>query len=109
MRSGVTGVRRTLLVRFTFVCRPAGSHWLEKGTQYACGRSKDVIEVEGTVAQALPNTMFAVDLENGHSVLADISGKLRNELHSGPSRGQGAGASCRPYDLKRGRITYRLK
>lgn len=46
----------------------------------------DVIEIEGTVVEKLPNTMFRVELENGHRVLATISGKLRQKLHPYPSR-----------------------
>ena len=49
----------------------------------------DVIEIEGTVVEKLPNTMFQVELENGHRVLAHISGKLRTEFHPYPPRRQG--------------------
>ena len=69
---------------------------------------KDAIEVEGTVLEPLPNTMFRVELENGHRVLAAISGKLRmNFIRILP--GDRVRVELSPYDLTRGRITYRLK
>ena len=69
---------------------------------------KDAIEVEGTVIEPLPTTMFAVELENGHRVLAHISGKLRmNFIRILP--GDRVRVELSPYDLTRGRITYRLK
>lgn len=69
---------------------------------------KDVIEVEGTVLEALPNTMFKVELENGHEILAHISGKLRmNFIRILP--GDKVTIELSPYDLTRGRITWRKK
>ena len=69
---------------------------------------RDAIEVEGTVTEPLPTTMFAVELENGHKVLAHISGKLRmNFIRILP--GDRVRVELSPYDLTRGRITYRLK
>ncbi len=69
---------------------------------------KDVIEVEGTVSEALPNTMFKVELENGHEILAHISGKLRmNFIRILP--GDKVTIELSPYDLTRGRITWRKK
>ncbi len=69
---------------------------------------KDVIEVEGTVVEALPNTMFKVELENGHEILAHISGKLRmNFIRILP--GDKVTIELSPYDLTRGRITWRKK
>ena len=69
---------------------------------------EDVIEVEGTVVEALPNAMFQVELENGHKVLAHISGKLRqNFIRILP--GDKVTMELTPYDLNRGRITYRFK
>ena len=69
---------------------------------------QDVIEVEGTVVEALPNAMFQVKLENGHVVLAHISGKMRmNFIRILP--GDKVTVEITPYDLKRGRITYRFK
>ena len=69
---------------------------------------EDVIEVEGTVVEALPNTNFKVELENGHQILAHISGKLRmNYIKILP--GDKVKVELSPYDLTRGRITFRLK
>lgn len=68
----------------------------------------DVIEVEGTVVDVLPNAMFKVELENGHQVLAHISGKLRqNYIKILP--GDKVTMELSPYDLSRGRITWRAK
>ncbi len=70
--------------------------------------SKDVIEVQGTVLESLPNAMFNVELENGHTVLAHISGKIRmNFIKILP--GDRVTVELSPYDLSRGRITYRFK
>ena len=69
---------------------------------------QDVIEVEGTVVEALPNAMFQVKLENGHVVLAHVSGKIRMHfIRILP--GDKVTIELTPYDLKRGRITYRYK
>lgn len=69
---------------------------------------EDVIEIEGTVVEALPNTNFKVKLENGHEVLAHISGKLRmNYIKILP--GDKVKLELSPYDLTRGRITWRDK
>ncbi len=69
---------------------------------------EDVIEVEGTVVEALPNTNFKVELENGHEVLAHISGKLRmNYIKILP--GDKVKLELSPYDLNRGRIIWRAK
>ena len=69
---------------------------------------EDVIEVEGTVVEALPNAMFQVELENGHVVLAHVSVKmLMNFIRILP--GDKVTMELTPYDLNRGRITYRFK
>ena len=69
---------------------------------------QDVIEVEGTILESLPNAMFQVKLENGHVILAHISGKIRmNFIKILP--GDRVTAELTPYDLNRGRITYRFK
>ena len=69
---------------------------------------EDVIEVEGVAVEALPNTNFKVELENGHQVLAHISGKLRmNYIKILP--GDKVKLELSPYDLTRGRITWRGK
>ena len=69
---------------------------------------EDVIEVEGTVIETLPNTNFKVELENGMQILAHISGKLRmNYIKILP--GDKVKVELSPYDLTRGRITWRAK
>lgn len=69
---------------------------------------EDMIEVEGTVIEALPNAKFQVELANGHKVLAHISGKLRmNFIKILP--GDKVTLEMSPYDLSRGRITWRFK
>ena len=68
----------------------------------------DAIELEGTVVEALPNAMFQVELPNGHQILAHISGKLRmNFIRILP--GDKVTVELSPYDLTRGRITWRAK
>lgn len=69
---------------------------------------QDVIEVEGTVIEPLPNAMFRVELENGHKVLAHISGKMRMHfIRILP--GDKVTVQLSPYDLSRGRIVYRKR
>ncbi len=69
---------------------------------------EEAIEVEGTVVEPLPNAMFRVQLKNGHLVLAHISGKMRmNFIRILP--GDRVKLEMSPYDLTRGRITYRYK
>lgn len=69
---------------------------------------EDVIEVEGVVQETLPNAMFNVELENGHKVLATVSGKIRiHYIRILP--GDKVTVELSPYDLTRGRITYRFK
>jgi translation initiation factor IF-1 len=63
------------------------------------------IQVEGTVIEPLPNAMFRVQLENGHKVLAHISGKMRIKILPGDK----VTVELSPYDLSRGRIVYRYK
>lgn len=68
----------------------------------------DVIEIEGTVLEALPNATFQVELQNGHKILAHISGKLRmNFIRILP--GDRVTVEMSPYDLTKGRITWRSK
>ncbi len=70
--------------------------------------SKDVIEMEGTITEALPNANFMVELENGMEILAHVSGKIRKHfIRILP--GDGVKVELSPYDLTRGRITYRVK
>ncbi|HDA0328265.1 TPA: translation initiation factor IF-1 [Staphylococcus aureus] len=69
---------------------------------------QDVIELEGTVLDTLPNAMFKVELENGHEILTHVSGKIRmNYIRILP--GDKVTVEMSPYDLTRGRITYRYK
>ena len=69
---------------------------------------EEAIEVEGNVIEALPNAMFKVELDNGHTVLAHISGKIRmNFIRILP--GDRVKVELSPYDLTRGRIVYRQK
>ena len=69
---------------------------------------KERIEVEGKVTTVLPNTMFRVELANGHQVLAHISGKMRKHYIK-ILPGDRVLVDLSPYDLSRGRVTYRLK
>ena len=70
--------------------------------------AKDVIEIEGTIIESMPNAMFRVELENGHEILAHISGKIRkNFIRILP--GDKVKVEMTPYDLTKGRITFRLK
>ncbi len=69
---------------------------------------KEVIELEGTVTETLPNAMFRVELENGHEILAHISGRMRmHYIKILP--GDKVTVEMTPYDLTKGRITYRHK
>ena len=69
---------------------------------------EDVIEIEGTVIEALPNANFQVELANGHKILAHVSGKLRmNYIRIVP--GDKVTVEISPYDLTKGRITWRAK
>lgn len=71
-------------------------------------KEKDVIEVQGTVVEPLPNGMFRVEIDNGHRVLAHVSGKIRMHfIRILP--GDKVTVELSPYDLTRGRITYRHK
>jgi translation initiation factor IF-1 len=71
-------------------------------------QKEEAIEIEGTVLEPLPNAMFRVELDNGHKVLAHISGKMRmHYIRILP--GDRVTVELSPYDLSRGRITYRYK
>ena len=70
--------------------------------------AKDVIEIEGKIIESMPNAMFRVELENGHEILAHISGKIRkNFIRILPD--DRVKVEMTPYDLTKGRITFRLK
>jgi translation initiation factor IF-1 len=70
--------------------------------------SNDAIEVEGTVTEVLPNANFRVELENGHKILTYLSGKMR-KFYIRVLEGDRVKVEMSPYDLSRGRITYRYK
>ena len=70
--------------------------------------AKDVIELEGTIIESMPNAMFRVKLENDHEILAHISGKIRKNFFR-ILPGDRVKVEMTPYDLSRGRITFRLK
>jgi len=81
--------------------------------QAECDESEDMakedsIEVQGTVLETLPNAMFRVEIENGHKILAHISGKMRMHFIK-ILPGDKVTVELSPYDLTRGRITYRFK
>ena len=68
--------------------------------------NKEVIELEGTVVEALPGTQFRVELENGHQIIAHVAGKMRKHyIRLVP--GDSVTVELTPYDLTKGRITYR--
>ncbi len=69
---------------------------------------EDVIEMDGVVLETLPNTMFRVELENGHTVTAHISGRMRKH-YIRILTGDKVKVELTPYDLSKGRITYRTK
>ena len=71
-------------------------------------KKEEKIEVEGTVIEALPATQFRVELDNGHLVLAYLSGKMR-KYYIRILRGDRVRVELSPYDLSRGRITYRYR
>jgi len=70
--------------------------------------AKDAVELEGTVSEVLPNTTFRVKLENGHEVLVYLSGKMRQH-YIRVLAGDRVKVELSPYDLSRGRVTYRYK
>ena len=79
-----------------------------RGDVLATKQKEEAIEVEGEVTEALPNTMFRVVLDNEHEVLAHMAGKLRRfRIRINP--GDRVKVELSPYDLNRGRITFRLK
>ncbi len=83
-------------------------HRLRSSERVLAKPKEDAIVLEGTVLESLPNAMFKVELENGHELLAHISGKMRmHYIRILP--GDRVQVELTPYDLKRGRITYRYK
>jgi translation initiation factor IF-1 len=96
--------------RRPFVAECAASRaWMPVTWCYRKRMAKDdVIEFEGTVAETLPNTMFRVRLENGHEIIAHISGRMRKN-YIRILTGDKVKVEMTPYDLTKGRITYRMK
>lgn len=80
----------------------------KKKSDQPSAKESEAIEVTGTVVEALPNAMFRVELENGHVVLAHISGKMRRYFIR-ILRGDRVTVELSPYDLNRGRLVYRYK
>jgi translation initiation factor IF-1 len=77
-----------------------------KRIERAGAQKEETLQVEGTIVEALPNTMFRIDLDNGHRVLGHISGKMRKHyIRILP--GDRVTVELSPYDLTRGRVTYR--
>jgi len=108
-------VQRRQFGRYAPRCGPAGA---STGRKRPCDTGQreravtkpkdDTILVEGTVVESLPNAMFRVELENGHKILAHISGKMRmHYIRILP--GDKVQVELTPYDLSRGRITYRYR
>ncbi len=84
------------------------SQILMKGERRKAMSKEDAIEVEGKVVEPLPNAMFRVEMDNGHSSPADVSGKMRMH-HIRILPGDKVTIELSPYDLTRGRITYRFR
>ena len=72
------------------------------------GKQENVIKIDGTVVKVLPATMYRVRLENGHEILAHISGKMRKHFIR-ITNGDKVSVEISPYDLTKGRVTYRYK
>ena len=87
--------------------KPKGGNSQTK-TEESKPTREDIIEVGGTVVEALPNTQFKVELENGHVILAHISGKMRRH-YIRILRGDKVTVELSPYDLTKGRLVYRFK
>jgi translation initiation factor IF-1 len=83
-------------------------HMARRNDDVSVKAKEEAIEMEGEVIEALPDTFFRIELENGHQVLAKLAGRLRrNWIRVNP--GDRVRVEISPYDLTRGRITYRLK
>ena len=80
----------------------------DKAAQSAAKSQKEVIKLTGKVVEALPNTQFRVELENGHNIIAHMSGRMRkNYIRLVP--GDRVEVELTPYDLSKGRISFRLQ
>jgi translation initiation factor IF-1 len=107
LRGGATGLPRRSR-RFHASLHRGRMHGLTIRAQRNPMAKDDVIEMEGTVQETLPNTMFRVQLENGHVVTAHISGRMRKH-YIRILTGDKVKVEMTPYDLTKGRITYRMK
>jgi translation initiation factor IF-1 len=85
-----------------------GSSFVEQPERKGQYVGKEAIELEGTVSEVLPNATFRVELENGHEILAYLSGKMRQH-YIRVLEGDRVKVEMSPYDLTRGRVTYRYK
>jgi translation initiation factor IF-1 len=99
----MTGFGRSARPRITPQSRPCDVCNIRKHMA-----KDDVIEFEGTISETLPNTMFRVKLENGHEIIAHISGRMRKN-YIRILTGDKVKVEMTPYDLSKGRITYRMK
>jgi translation initiation factor IF-1 len=93
---------------YTFEFGPRVAQYGHLNTAWVLMAKEDVIEMEGKVLETLPNTLFKVELENGHVVTAHISGRMRKH-YIRILTGDGVKVELTPYDLSKGRITYRMK
>jgi translation initiation factor IF-1 len=92
----------------TVLARQKPRFGLSTTTREGMANKEEKIELEGEITEALPSTMFRVQIDNGHQVLATISGKMRkNYIRILP--GDRVKVELSPYDLSRGRITYRYR
>jgi len=87
---------------------PSGSFIFSYKQNHLFMAKEEAIQMEGTVTETLPNTMFRVELENGHTVIAHISGKMRKH-YIRIMTGDAVTVELTPYDLEKGRIVYRAK
>jgi translation initiation factor IF-1 len=90
------------------LCQAEAANWQKSEKDISGMPKEDAIEVEGTIVEPLPNAMFRVELENGHKVLAHISGKMRMHFIK-ILPGDKVTVELSPYDLSRGRITFRSR
>ena len=95
------------MAQLAYNARLHGTRHPSRHTQVYMSKD-DSIEFEGTVAETLPNTMFRVKLENGHEIIAHISGRMRKN-YIRILTGDKVKVEMTPYDLTKGRITYRMK
>lgn len=97
------------MLRFAGASSTIEPHAASLNNGYSRRMAKDdVIEFEGAVSETLPNTMFRVKLENGHEIIAHISGRMRKN-YIRILTGDRVKVEMTPYDLTKGRITYRMK